>query len=271
MIITREIASRVRDVVDVGLVDGLGQPEPGQMCVEAAVCFALGEPHSDNPSCVSPALRSFKIILNDANWSSSLARTAGLRRLAVAQLGSRDTLDEIEFSGHLAMLAVNKIIPRALRLVATMEIPINHIEAIRKIANECEIAVDLETASDVAYTASNIVDAINEVASDIVSETANHVANAAYRASEASEAANHAANAANNPTAYKTSEANEASEEASEAAGDAANSAANVAANEVDSDKMLSDIAEEVVQILIKMNVPGTAFLDLVPLEKVLG
>lgn len=35
MVITRAVAEKVRDVVDAGLVPGVGTPEPGQMCVEA--------------------------------------------------------------------------------------------------------------------------------------------------------------------------------------------------------------------------------------------
>ena len=38
MEITREIAIKVRDTVDAGLVKGVGIQVPGQMCVEAAVC-----------------------------------------------------------------------------------------------------------------------------------------------------------------------------------------------------------------------------------------
>lgn len=41
--ITKEIAQKVRDTVDAGLSEGVGKPIPGQMCVEAAVCFALGQ------------------------------------------------------------------------------------------------------------------------------------------------------------------------------------------------------------------------------------
>ena len=79
-LITREIATKVRDTVDAGLVSGIGHPIPGQMCVEAVVCFALGLPHGDNPACVSPVLRRLKISLNDRHWSSPAARAAGLRR-----------------------------------------------------------------------------------------------------------------------------------------------------------------------------------------------
>ena len=84
--ITEAIAAKVLVVVDAGLVNGKGKPVPGQMCVEAAVCFAMGLPHSDEPPCVAPALRALKIRLNDSNWSSDQARAKGLRRLALAQL-----------------------------------------------------------------------------------------------------------------------------------------------------------------------------------------
>src|SRR5688572_33172763 len=87
--ITLEQARKVQEVVDAGLCQGLGQPEPGKMCVEAAVCFALGLEHSDEPECVGDAVRSFKIALNDAEWPSNKERAAGLREIAVAQLGSK--------------------------------------------------------------------------------------------------------------------------------------------------------------------------------------
>ena len=82
--ITKTLAKKVRKIVDAGLVLGPGTPEPGKMCVEAAVCYALGEPHSDRPTCVHPAVRSFNITLNDAVWSSPQARAQGMRRAAVA-------------------------------------------------------------------------------------------------------------------------------------------------------------------------------------------
>src|SRR5690349_6337189 len=99
--ITREIAAKVLKVVDAGLSDGLGTRKPGEMCVEAAVCYALDLPHGDDPGCVAPTLRSLKIRLNDSNWSSKKARAAGLRRIALAQLGSKDHLDEKEFVRRL--------------------------------------------------------------------------------------------------------------------------------------------------------------------------
>src|SRR5665213_3634004 len=96
--ITKEIAAKVLATVDAGLCSGVGNPVPGQMCVEAAVCYALGQEHGDEPVCVSPALRQFKIGLNDAAWSSNEARAKGMRRLALIQLGTAGTLDDRAFA-----------------------------------------------------------------------------------------------------------------------------------------------------------------------------
>ncbi len=103
--ITAKVASKVLEVVDAGLSSGLGTATPGSMCVEAAVCYAMGEPHTDQPRCVLHSVRDLKIALNDHfRWAevdastASLAglnleavkaeRSKGLRRLAIAQLGS---------------------------------------------------------------------------------------------------------------------------------------------------------------------------------------
>jgi len=83
-------AKRVLAVVDQGLVGGrVGDPEPGRMCVEAAVSFAMGYDHGDDPICVDSDLRSEKIGLNDTDgWKNDKDRAKGLRRVAIAQLGS---------------------------------------------------------------------------------------------------------------------------------------------------------------------------------------
>lgn len=88
MKITEEHARKVKNVVAKGLCRGLGKPKPGKMCVEAAVCYAMGEEHNDQPECVHPDVAEEKIVLNDQNWSSKKARAKGLKRVAIAQLGS---------------------------------------------------------------------------------------------------------------------------------------------------------------------------------------
>jgi hypothetical protein len=115
MEINLEVARKLLTVVDAGLSSGMGKPVPGEMCVEAAVCYALGLPHGDKPPCVSPAVRSFKIRLNDAAWSSSAARAAGLRALAVAQLGSAGAVDDIAFASRVAELTIRRVLPPLLR------------------------------------------------------------------------------------------------------------------------------------------------------------
>lgn len=114
MELNRDIAKKVLAVVDAGLVRGLGHAKPGEMCVEAAVCYALGEPHSDSPSCVSAAVRAPKITLNDACWSSNAARTAGMRAVAIAQLGSKD-IDQTIFARFVAEQTIRHILPITLR------------------------------------------------------------------------------------------------------------------------------------------------------------
>ena len=134
--ITREIATKVRDLVDMGLVHGQGEPIPGKMCVEAAVCFALGLPHGDDPGCVSAPLRRLKIRLNDSRWSSDMARAAGLRRLAIAQLGSRGVVDDTEFVKRVVEMSIRRSVPAALRSAA--KVNPNHAEALEAAAVRCE-------------------------------------------------------------------------------------------------------------------------------------
>lgn len=95
-------AQRILNIVDRGLSVGLR--DGGMVCVEAAVCAALGLPHGDDPGCVLPALRKLKIQVNDRGFNSPETRARALRRLAVAQVGS-DSLDEMAFVRELVVLA----------------------------------------------------------------------------------------------------------------------------------------------------------------------
>lgn len=111
--ITLENARKVLEVVDAGLISGLGSPQPGRMCVEAAVCFALGLPHGDRPICVHHTVATHKIGLNDQAWSSNKARAEGLRKVAVLQLGSKE-IDINLFHRYILEGYVNNIFPDAL-------------------------------------------------------------------------------------------------------------------------------------------------------------
>ena len=247
--ITEVQAKKVLEVVDAGLVNGLGRPKPGQMCVEAAVCFALGLPHGDDPACVSRALRSLKIRLNDSRWSSNEARAKGLRRLAVAQLGSADTLDDKEFTRRVAELAIRVSVPTALRAAASIQKDVHKAAAMRDAADLCEKeptrenALKGKAAADAAADADD-ADAYADAAAAAAAAAANAyaVADAAYAVAVAD-------------AAYAVADA--------AAAAVAAANAYAVAAADAARDKALSEFAEGVVQILIDMKAPGCQWLAL--------
>ena len=229
--ITRAIAKKVLATVDAGLVSGLGTPQPGKMCVEAAVCYALGLPHGDNPSCVAPLLRALKIKLNDSNWSSDQARAKGMRKLAVLQLGTAGVLDEKEFLRRVVDMTIRKIVPRALLSAAGMKTNAAHKEKLEAAAKKC--------------------------AEDGTRESALEAKSAAAYAAAAHAAARAAAYAA-------AAAAYAAAADAYAAAAAAAYAAANAAdAKKNARDESLAFFADEVAQILIDMMVPGIEWLDL--------
>jgi hypothetical protein len=104
-----ELVRCVLNVVDRGLINGAGSGKPGDMCVEQAVAYAMGEMQETNeydstleawkigksdipvdaPSCVDKRVRDLKIDFNDRlPWKGNKERAAGLREIAVLQLGS---------------------------------------------------------------------------------------------------------------------------------------------------------------------------------------
>lgn len=252
--IDEKIARKVLEVVDAGLVSGVGNPTPGQMCVEAAVCYALGLPHGDDPQCVSRALRSLKIKLNDSCWSSNAARTKGLRRLALIQLGSRNHLDDKEFARRVAELAIRKQLPIALRAAAKINKDAMHKQALLDAANRCEAEGSRQSAFDARYVARGARQAARGARQAAHADAAAAAAAHAYAATYAAAYAYAAAAAA----AYAYAAADAAAYAAAAAAAAAADAYAYAAR-----DKILSDFAEDVVQILISMNVPGVQWLSL--------
>jgi hypothetical protein len=248
MQITQEVAAKVLSIVDAGLVKGVGLPEPGKMCVEAAVCYALGLPHGDDPACVSRALRQLKIRLNDSRWSSNAARAKGLRRLAVAQLGSRDVLDDKEFARRVVDVVIRIYVPRALRRAVEVVTNPAHKQAMEDAAVRCET----EGTRDAALAGKKAAAAPAPDA-DAAAADADADADAADAAADAADAAY---------AAYAAADAYAAAAAASAAADAAAAAAAASAA-----DKQLSDFAESVVQILIDMKAPGCQWLALTEVQ----
>jgi hypothetical protein len=267
-VLSRDVAAKVLEVVDHGLTSGLGIAEPGKFCVEAAVCYALGLPHSDKPTCVSPVLRALKIALNDKAWSSPQARAKGLRRLAVAQLGSAGTLDEKAFLAQVVDMTIRKIVPRAMRVAAKMQRTDRHRGAMEAAALKCEqegtreSALEARKVGRAAAAAAADAYAADAYAADAYAADAYAADAYAYAAAAAAAAAADAAAAAADAYAYAAAAA-AAADAYADAAAAAADAAADAYADAAARDRELAFFAEEIVQILIVMKAPGTAWLDL--------
>jgi hypothetical protein len=264
MNITRAHAETIVELLGHGLVKGLGVQERGKMCVEAAVCYALGLPHSDDPGCVSPALQQLKIRLNDANWSSTMARADGLTRLALAQLGSKDVLNDPAFMRRVADVTIRRVVPISLRAVAQMH-P-SYATAMEACAVQCEQegtqeSFNKERLVGNAYAAAN---AAAYAAADASSAAAYAVANIADAAASA---ASYASCAAANADYDASSAASAAASAASYAASSAAYANASDDAYRFSTvyDRVLADYAEWIVEILIDMDAPGVQWLNLAP------
>lgn len=230
--LSETLARKVIDTVSLGLCSGLGTPIPGRMCVEAAVNYACGFSHGDDPVCVGLAVRAFKISLNDSKyWKSNQSRAEGMKYIAVAQLGS-DQLNQVEFSKCLTLKIINVLLADMLDECG--------LEA---AAQRCREAKDLQSAYEAAENAANAAKYAAEYAAENAAEYA------AYAADAAADAARYAANAA------------EYAEYASNAAKYAANAARYAAEY---AEKYLTLAADLCLEVLIEMESPGVAFLHLV-------
>lgn len=162
MPITENVCASVLSVVDKGLSDGMGSPKPGAMCIEAAVNYALGLPHGDEPICVDEDLRSLKISINDAGcWQNNKSRAKGLRRLAIAQLGTNKApFNWNKFCDHVKILIETK---------SKMDLPANFVTTADEITNALnsikkgdkhidfsDLRTSLDNLTDISYGVENI-------------------------------------------------------------------------------------------------------------------
>lgn len=205
------------------------------MCVEAAVCYALGLPHGDEPGCVSPVIRALKIRLNDSKWSSNSARARGLRKLAVLQLGTKDGFDNQEFVQRVVKLATEMARRAKTHAADNAAYAANAAAANAAYAAYAAYAV----ANAAAYADANAANAANAAAN-----AADYRRAAAANAADYLRAVAYAANAAN-------------------AAAYAAVYAADAAAAGAAQDAELQFFSDGVADILIEMNVPGVQWLPL--------
>ena len=157
---TKRIVLKILEVLKHGLVKGIGKPQPGQMCVEAAICYAYGLPHGDEPPCVGYAVRAFKVQLNDCNWSSNAARAEGMKLLAIAQLGS-DALDQMAFGKLMFLRSTQTLMPFVFRREAK-KLPEAKQHEMLEWADKCETVTTFEEARETARSASAYASAEND-------------------------------------------------------------------------------------------------------------
>jgi hypothetical protein len=134
--ITAETREKLTKIINAGLVRGLGKARPGRLSIEAAICLALGEPHSDRPSCVAQPDRLFAISINDAPWSSPWVRAEALLPLALAQLGTAGT-DRTAWDRRVTEGTIRQIVPIALRAASSVHPDERHRAAMETAAVRC--------------------------------------------------------------------------------------------------------------------------------------
>jgi hypothetical protein len=189
-LITPETRTRVTEIISAGLVTGLGKPVPGQMCLEAAICLAFGEPHSDEPRCVAVPDRKFAIRLQDAYPGTPEERAALFLPLGLAQLGTAGT-DRRPWVKLVAEGTIRKIVPIYLRRAAEKQAPASaHHASLLAAADRCEAK-----GTEEAARAARKIAAAAAAAADAAA-AAYAAADAAYAAADAAAAAADAAAAA---------------------------------------------------------------------------
>lgn len=196
--ITKELVISLKNIIAAGLCKGVGSHVPGQMCVEAAVCFAYNFPQSDNPPCVGSAVRSYKIALNDSAWSSNAARASGMKEIAIAQLNSNLLVQE-EFSNRIIIVTYNTIIADlAMKYLPEIEIRFREVQQLqigRELCLKLKKVVDNAVANAFAssYNVAAATAAAAAVNFAIKAAVMHRVHNMADAASDAATAVRYAA------------------------------------------------------------------------------
>jgi len=282
--ITKEIIEKLNSVIDAGLCSGLGDPTPGEMCVEAAVCYAFDLPHGDNPRCVHTVLQDLGILLNDKlGWSSNEARAKGLKRFAIAQLGTAENFDAAEFANRMLAYAINKKLPAALRLLGK-QFPAKaaDLDACALACENAQALAEMKTAVTAArditlrirgnavanvYAAADAYAAVNNSFGAVWAAIAAYEAppdpgDAEWLTYLNACAANAAYAAYGVPCACEARAVTAYAVDAAYASGAYAVTHFPGAAEATPKDAALSEIAEYAVQVLIDMGTPGSRFLQ---------
>ena len=154
----------------------------GQVCVVAAIMAVengLGPDGivTDMADCVGFAVRRFAIRLNDAPWSSPVARAHGLRDLAVAMVGSKE-VDQRAFVRLYVTRFIQTILADTLDTVAQRQKD-PHKANMTASAVKCRDSKTLEECRASATAAAAAAYAADAAAADVA--YAVNAANAAAR------------------------------------------------------------------------------------------
>jgi hypothetical protein len=273
--ITEELARKVLAIIDKELSEPLFQPRIAFVSVEGPLCDVLSRPRpspsSDGLGWASPALRILTGCLHECRWTSSKARAEGLRRLALAQLGSH-ALDDREFARRVAEMTIRTVLPRALRAVAAaleLEPKKGAKKEARRVAKRDALLAAAERCKregsrDAANAAEAAANAVTEEWKSLPYKASDIASNAWHAAIHAAKA--HAA--ANNDIAYLVAgqARDEAEPDAVAFAARPVEFAMEDAAKAVEYTGRNAETiayAESVLKILAEMEAPGCRWLYL--------
>ena len=97
---------RILDGVE--LVDTIGTPEDGRMCIMSLVAFMAGEGHTDRPRCASPLIACYAIPVND-NMPHDVRQR--LKAFAPRLMGTNDGCDSQRII-VLRRVLIEEVMPR---------------------------------------------------------------------------------------------------------------------------------------------------------------
>ena len=202
-----------------------------------------------------------KIQLNDSAWSSDKARGAGIYGASPCQLSSAGVVADVDFVRRVVEMTIRRFIPIALRAAASIHPLAEHKVAMEKprySVNKPRPWIARRRRRRRRRRAGRRAGRWRRAGA------------AGWAAEAAGRAAGWAVEAAGR-AAGRAAEAAEvvgcAVEAVGSVAGRAADRAAGSVAGRAAQDKLLSDFAEGVVQVLIEMKAPGCQWLNLVPVD----
>lgn len=144
------LRKRVAEAIESGLFVGSRLPRPKEPNIANAICSALGERITHEPSVVAPVDIEFAIALNDADWSSPRARAEGLLPLALAQLNTAGT-DRRAWIEAVRDGATRRLVPKAFWYASQIHPEKKHRRSLENVAKACE-RLELSTKDKCDFT-----------------------------------------------------------------------------------------------------------------------